>query len=110
MKRLKSYYMNIGHPHTIERKWIFPLAIGSIVSLFLFFITMLTSPNGTAFVPLYRYITSGSVFVESKLHVIPTSTLPPHTKSRMKEIAGVGAGSHGFGDLGFSKIKKNRGS
>ncbi|XP_041008400.1 beta-glucuronosyltransferase GlcAT14B [Juglans microcarpa x Juglans regia] len=94
MKRLKSYYMNIRHPHTIERKWIFPLAIGSIVSLFLIFLTMLTSPDGTPFVPLYRSITSGSVFVESKLHIIPTSTLPPPPR-----LAYLISGSKGDGHM-----------
>jgi hypothetical protein len=78
MKRLRSYYMNLRHPQTMERKWIFPLAIGSIVSLSLLYLTTLTSPNGTTFLPFYRSLTaSNSVFVESKLHVIPTSTLPP---------------------------------
>uniref|UniRef100_A0A5B7AT91 Putative xylosyltransferase 1-like n=1 Tax=Davidia involucrata TaxID=16924 RepID=A0A5B7AT91_DAVIN len=72
MKRLKSYYL---HPQTIERKWIFPLAIGSIVSLFLLFLTTLTSPDGTHLLPFHRYATA-SVFVESKLRPLPTSSPP----------------------------------
>jgi hypothetical protein len=48
----------------MERKWIFPLAIGSIVLLFLLFLMTLTSPNGTMFLPFYRSLTaSNSVFV-----------------------------------------------
>lgn len=62
----------------MERKWIFPLAIGSVLSLFLIFLTTLTSTDGVPLLPLYRSVTvSGSVFVESKLHPIPTPSLPP---------------------------------
>lgn len=78
MKRLKSYYLHLRHPQTVERKWIFPLAIGSVVSLFLIFLTTLTSTDGVPLLPLYRSVTvGGSVFVESKLHPIPTPSLPP---------------------------------
>ncbi|KAI4351574.1 hypothetical protein L6164_005923 [Bauhinia variegata] len=78
MKKLKNYYMHLRHPQTTERKWIFPLAIGSIVSLFLLFLATLTSPDGTPILPIYRSVTASySVFVESKLHPIPVSTLPP---------------------------------
>ncbi|GMP30453.1 hypothetical protein CsSME_00005114 [Camellia sinensis var. sinensis] len=77
MKRLRSYYLHLRHPQTMERKWIFPLAIGSIVSLFLLFLTTLTSPDGTPLLPLYRSNAASSVFVESKLRPIPLSSLPP---------------------------------
>ncbi|KAI3503374.1 hypothetical protein L1887_31815 [Cichorium endivia] len=79
MKKLRSYYMHLRHPHTMERKWIYLLAVGSILSLFLLFVVTLTSPGGTALLPLYRYYASApaSVFVEHKLHAIPVSTLPP---------------------------------
>lgn len=81
MKKLKSFYMHLKHPQTVERKWIFPLAIASILSLFILFITTLTSPDGTPILPLHRYATSAgssaSVFVESKLHPLPISSLPP---------------------------------
>ncbi|KAL7190452.1 hypothetical protein ACSBR2_022683 [Camellia fascicularis] len=77
MKRLRSYYLHLRHPQTMERKWIFPLAIGSIVSLFLLFLTTLTSPDGTPLLPLYRSTAASSVFVESKLRPIPLSSLPP---------------------------------
>ncbi|XP_027151395.1 beta-glucuronosyltransferase GlcAT14B [Coffea eugenioides] len=80
MKKLKSYYLHLRHPQTVERKWIYPLAIGSIVSLFLLFLTTLTSPDGTPLLPLYRYYTTASaasIFVESKLRPLPISSLPP---------------------------------
>ncbi|THF99467.1 beta-glucuronosyltransferase GlcAT14B [Camellia sinensis] len=77
MKRLRSYYLHLRHLQTMERKWIFPLAIGSIVSLFLLFLTTLTSPDGTPLLPLYRSTAASSVFVESKLRPIPLSSLPP---------------------------------
>jgi hypothetical protein len=95
MKRLRSYYVNLRHPQTMERKWIFPLAIGSIVSLSLLFLTTLTSTDGTTFLPFYRTLTaSNSVFVESKLHVIPTSTLPPPPR-----LAYLISGSNGDGKM-----------
>ncbi|XP_073150912.1 beta-glucuronosyltransferase GlcAT14B-like isoform X2 [Henckelia pumila] len=80
MKKLKNYYLHLRHPQTMERKWIFPLAIGSIVSLFLLFLTTLTSPDGTPLLPLRRYyspMSVSSIFIESKLHPLPVSALPP---------------------------------
>ncbi|XP_023731475.1 beta-glucuronosyltransferase GlcAT14B [Lactuca sativa] len=79
MKKLRSYYMHLKHQHTIERKWIYPLAVGSIISLFLLFLATLSSPDGTPLLPLYRYYASApaSVFVEDKLRSLPVSTLPP---------------------------------
>lgn len=78
MKKLKSYYLHLRHPQTMERKWIFPLAIASVVSLFLLFLTTLTSPDGTPILPFHRSNSvSASSFVESKLHPIPISSLPP---------------------------------
>ncbi|KAL3640146.1 Beta-glucuronosyltransferase GlcAT14A [Castilleja foliolosa] len=77
MKKLKKYYLHLRHPHPIERKWIFPLAIGSIFFLFIFFLTTLTSPDGTPLIPLRRHYSSSAVFVESKLRPLPVSTLPP---------------------------------
>ncbi|KAJ9564040.1 hypothetical protein OSB04_000006 [Centaurea solstitialis] len=81
MKKLRSYYIHLRHPHTtMERKWIYPLVIGSIVSLFLLFLATLTSPDGTPILPLYRYYAGGapaSVFVEHKLRSVPVSALPP---------------------------------
>ncbi|CAK9170027.1 unnamed protein product [Ilex paraguariensis] len=96
MKKLKSYYMHLRHPKTMERKWIFPLAIGSILSLFLLFLATLTSPDGTPLLPLYRYATSSSssVFVESKLHPKPIATLPPPPR-----FAYLISGSNGDGNM-----------
>lgn len=73
--------MNLRHPsQTIERRrWIFPLAIGSVVSLFLLFLTTLTtSPTSSPLLFLYRTTSaSSSVYVESKLRPLPVSLLPP---------------------------------
>ncbi|GKU97058.1 hypothetical protein SLEP1_g10242 [Rubroshorea leprosula] len=80
MKKLKNYCIHIRHHQAMERKWIFPLTIGSLVSMFLIFLTTLSSQDGTYLLPFYRSIasTSGSsVFVESKLKPIPISDLPP---------------------------------
>ncbi|VVA20183.1 PREDICTED: beta-glucuronosyltransferase [Prunus dulcis] len=78
MKKLKSYYTHLRHHQSMELKWIFPLAIGSIVSLFLLFLTTLTSPDGMPLLPFYRsFYISSSVFIESKLHPLPVSYLPP---------------------------------
>jgi len=102
MKRLKSYYINLRHsqPHTMERKWIFPLAIGSIVSLFLLFLSTLTSPDGSPFLPFYRSITaSSSVFVESKLHVIPTPAISLPPPPEPPRLAYLISGSNGDGDM-----------
>ncbi|XP_028775308.1 LOW QUALITY PROTEIN: beta-glucuronosyltransferase GlcAT14B-like [Neltuma alba] len=78
MKKLKNYYVHLRHQPKWERKWIFPLAIGSIVSLFLLCLATLASSDGTSLFPIYRSITASySVFVESKLHPIPASPLPP---------------------------------
>lgn len=81
MKKLRNYYLRLKHPQKMERKWIFPLAIGSIVSLFLLFLTTLTSPDGMPLFPLRRYYSSpsaaASIFIESKLNPLPISSLPP---------------------------------
>ncbi|XP_010272184.1 PREDICTED: beta-glucuronosyltransferase GlcAT14A [Nelumbo nucifera] len=77
MKRLKSY-LNTRQSPNMERKWIFPLAIGSLVSLFLLFLTTLTSTDGFLYFPLYRSSTaSNAIFVESRLHPLSVSSLPP---------------------------------
>lgn len=77
MKNLKSFYKHLKYPPITERKWIFPLAIASVVSLFIFFLTTLISPN---VLPLYRHYTnppsSPSIFVESKLQLLPISPVP----------------------------------
>ncbi|KAI3462965.1 hypothetical protein Pfo_019628 [Paulownia fortunei] len=98
MKKLKNYYLHLKHPNTMERKWIFPLAIGSVVSLFLLFLTTLTSPDGTPLLPLHRYYSSSSsaasFFVESKLKPLPVSALPPPPR-----LAYLISGSSGDGAM-----------
>lgn len=79
----------------MKRKWIFPLAIGTVVSLFLLFLTTLTSPEGVPLFPFYRSATArASVFVESKLHPISTSSIPPPPR-----FAYLISGSTGDGDM-----------
>lgn len=85
MKKLKKYYLQLKHPNKMERKWIFPLAIGAVVSLFLLFLATLTSPDGVPIFPLRRYYSSSSaaaaaaasIFVESRLNPLPVADLPP---------------------------------
>ncbi|GAB4832176.1 Beta-glucuronosyltransferase GlcAT14A [Ancistrocladus abbreviatus] len=83
MKRLRNYCLKMRHPQstTMERKWLFPLAIGSVVSLFLLFLTTLTSPAGFPLLSVFLYRSAASaassVFVESKLRPLPISLLPP---------------------------------
>ncbi|XP_022858805.1 beta-glucuronosyltransferase GlcAT14B-like [Olea europaea var. sylvestris] len=101
MKKFKSYYMHLRHPRSLERKWIFPLAICSIFSLFLLFLTTITSPDGG--MKFYRYLsfsatasantTTTSIFVESKLMPIPISSLPspPRLAYLISGSAGDGA-------------------
>ncbi|KAI6671205.1 hypothetical protein NL676_006090 [Syzygium grande] len=94
MKRLKSYYMHLRHPQTMERRWIFPLAIGSIVSLFLLFLTTLTSPEGVPLFPFYRSSSaSSSPFVETKLHPLPVSAVPPPPRFAYLISGSTGDGS-----------------
>lgn len=95
MKRLKSYYSHLRNPLTVKQKWIFPLALGSIFSLFLLFLTTLTSPAGTPILPLFRPSSSAaSTFVESKLRPIPISPLP-----LLPRFAYLVSGSAGDGDM-----------
>lgn len=96
MKKLKSYYTHLRHQQkTMELKWIFPLAIGSIVSLFLLFLTTLTSPDGSPLLPFYRSISlSSSVFIESKLQPLPVSYFPPPPR-----FAYFVSGSNGDGNM-----------
>ncbi|MCD7454128.1 Beta-glucuronosyltransferase GlcAT14A [Datura stramonium] len=80
MKNLKSFYKHLKYPPITERKWIFPLAIGSLVSLFILFLTTLISPNATPLLLFYRHYTTppsfASIFVESKLQSLPFSPVP----------------------------------
>lgn len=89
--------MHIRHQQAMERKWIFPLAIGSIFSVFLLFLTTLISSDGTPFLPFYRSIPfamGSSAFVESKLKPIPVSSIPPPPR-----FAYLISGSTGDGEM-----------
>ncbi|KAK6913188.1 Glycosyl transferase, family 14 [Dillenia turbinata] len=94
MKKLKSYSLNLRHPHTMERKWIFPLAIGIIFSLFLLFLTTLTSSDGIPLLSLSLSSSSSPIFVESRLHPLPVSSSPPPPR-----FAYLISGSAGDGKL-----------
>lgn len=85
---------NHHYNNNSQRRWVFPLAIGSIVALFLVFLTTLTSPDGTPFLPFHRSISgsSSSVFVESKLKSLPVSTLPPPPRFAYLISGSVGDG------------------
>ncbi|KAK4272041.1 hypothetical protein QN277_020644 [Acacia crassicarpa] len=95
MKKLKSYYMHLRHHHAFQRRWIFPIVIGSVLFLFVLCLATLTSPASTHLLPFYRSLTASySVFVESKLHPIPVSSLPPPPR-----IAYFISGSNGDGNM-----------
>ncbi|KAF5766005.1 putative glycosyl transferase, family 14 [Helianthus annuus] len=72
MKKLRSFYMHLKHPHTIRKKWIYPVAVASTVTLFLLFILTLTSLDGNR---IYGYYTTtgASIFVEDQLKPISIS-------------------------------------
>ncbi|KAI9120939.1 hypothetical protein K1719_007972 [Acacia pycnantha] len=94
MKKLKSYYMHLRHHHAFQRRWIFPIVFGSVLFLFVLCLATLTSPASTHLLPFYRSLTASySVFVESKLHPIPVSSLPPPPR-----IAYFISGSNGDGN------------
>ncbi|KDO72430.1 hypothetical protein CISIN_1g037238mg [Citrus sinensis] len=72
MKKLKTYYSHFRSHNHPPNKWIFPLAVGSVVSIFLIFLTTLTSPTATRSSsplpvsllpppPRFAYLISGSV-------------------------------------------------
>ncbi|XP_051141340.1 beta-glucuronosyltransferase GlcAT14B-like [Andrographis paniculata] len=101
MKKLKNYYLQLKNPQSMERKWIFPLAIGSVVSLFLLFLTTLNSLDGMPLFPLRRYYYSAavsssaaSIYVEAKLRPLPISDLPPPPR-----LAYLISGSAGDGPM-----------
>ncbi|KMT17150.1 hypothetical protein BVRB_2g040610 [Beta vulgaris subsp. vulgaris] len=82
-----------------RRKWIFPLAIGSILSLFLLFLTTLTTSPSSPLLSFYRYSSSlssssSSIFVESKLHPAPISVSNLPTPPRFAYLV---SGSSGDG-------------
>ncbi|KAL9239956.1 hypothetical protein vseg_014226 [Gypsophila vaccaria] len=110
MKRLRNYYHHNQTTNTTttnttttttifgcERvKWIYPLAIGSIFSLFLLFLTTLTAPSSRK---LLFPTTFSSAFVESKLHPIPIPIPIPGSVSGPPRLAYLISGSAGDGDM-----------
>ncbi|KAK4771727.1 hypothetical protein SAY86_013502 [Trapa natans] len=94
MKRLRSYYMHVKHQNPPERRWILPVAIGSIGSLFLFIISTLTSSDGSRLLAFYpSSLRSSSIFVESKLKPLPISPLPPPPRFAYLISGSAGDGS-----------------
>lgn len=84
MKKLKKYYLHLKHPHPTENKWIFPVAVAAVVSLFLLFTATLIYPDGSPLLPLFNYFSysssaaaAASLFVESKLKPTSFPVRPP---------------------------------
>lgn len=96
MKKLKTYYSHFRSHNHPPNKWIFPLAVGSVVSIFLIFLTTLTSPTGTSFFSFSANSSSysnPSIFVESKLQPTPVSLLPPPPRFAYLISGSVGDGN-----------------
>ncbi|KAK4754478.1 hypothetical protein SAY87_002582 [Trapa incisa] len=94
MKRLRSYYMHVKHQNPPERRWILPVAIGSMGCLFLFLLSTLTSSDGSRLLAFYPSgFESSSVFVESKLKPLPISVLPPPPRFAYLVSGSAGDGS-----------------
>ncbi|XP_039119713.1 beta-glucuronosyltransferase GlcAT14B-like [Dioscorea cayenensis subsp. rotundata] len=95
MKSLSSF-VHLRPPPGIDRKWIIPLGIGSIISLALLFLTSFSAPSSPLF--LFPYFSSlylhSPVFAESKLQSSPFSPLP--TPPRLAYLI---SGSLGDGDI-----------
>eukprot|EP01018_Ginkgo_biloba_P010577 Gb_16106 [translate_table: standard] len=95
MKNLTQMHFRLAN---MERKWIFPLAIGSLFSLFLLLFTTLISSNDSvhpilSFFPFKGAVSeSKAVFVESKITTIPISTLPPPPRLAYLISGSVGDG------------------
>ncbi|KAL8124459.1 beta-glucuronosyltransferase GlcAT14A-like [Apium graveolens] len=98
MKKLRSFYMHLRHPHTTERKWIFPLALTSLLSISLLLFLTSLSPSSTSLLlslhSLSLSSSSSSIFIESKLHSLPISSLPPPPR-----LAYLISGSNGDGSM-----------
>lgn len=96
MKKLKTYYSHFRSHNHPPNKWIFPLAVGSVVSIFLIFLTTLTSPTATSFFSFSANSSSysnPSIFVESKLQPTPVSLLPPPPRFAYLISGSVGDGN-----------------
>ncbi|KAF7134256.1 hypothetical protein RHSIM_Rhsim08G0064400 [Rhododendron simsii] len=92
MKRLKSFFH-----HTLQAmenpRWILPLAIFSTLSLLVLSLTILTSP-AFPFSLLPPSLSPAAVFVESNLHPLPASLIPPPPR-----LAYLVSGSAGDGPM-----------
>ncbi|KAM7268097.1 hypothetical protein ACFE04_010263 [Oxalis oulophora] len=108
MKRLKTYYIHNSSSSSLltlhrSKKWIFPLSIASIISLFLLFLSTLTS---TSYNPLSSTSTSSSstyssIFVESKLRTLPitnptNTNIPPPPQPRFAYLISGSSGDGGM--------------
>ncbi|XP_068642698.1 beta-glucuronosyltransferase GlcAT14B-like [Aristolochia californica] len=87
----------------VDRKWILPLAIGSVVSLTLLFITTLAAPAGISYLPFpfrFAYRVPGTaVFVESKLRVTTTTSASTSSLPPSPRLAYLISGSAGDGEM-----------
>ncbi|KAL1205944.1 Beta-glucuronosyltransferase GlcAT14B [Cardamine amara subsp. amara] len=101
MKKLKSYYMQVRHQQQpLDRKWIIPLAIGSICSLFLLLLTNLASSSGqTRLIPFSVYGLRSSVFVESKINPLSVSVSVSVSPPPPPRLAYLISGSSGDGQM-----------
>lgn len=99
MKKLKSCYLQVRRhqQQASDRRWILPLAIGSICSLFLLLLTTLASSSSQArLIPLSVYGLRSSVFVESKINPLSVSVTPPPPPPRLAYLI---SGSSGDGQM-----------
>ncbi|KAL5980668.1 Beta-glucuronosyltransferase GlcAT14B [Asimina triloba] len=81
-------------PLSMERRWIVPLSIASILSLVLLFLTTLYSTPLSLLAAPTSVAGASAVFVESKLHVASVSALPPPPR-----LAYLISGSAGDGQM-----------
>lgn len=99
MKQLALIQATTHHQHHrfgigMDRKWILPLALGLAVSILLLLSLTLTTPLSL----LPSFLTRSPVFVESKLHVIPTGTTTPPPPPLPPRLAYLVSGSVGDAD------------
>ncbi|KAI8541598.1 hypothetical protein RHMOL_Rhmol08G0074100 [Rhododendron molle] len=94
-KRLKSFFLRT-HQAMEYPRWILPLAIFSTLSLLLVLsLTTLTSPAFPfSLLPPSLSLSPAAVFVESNLHPLPASLLPPPPR-----LAYLVSGSAGDGPM-----------
>lgn len=93
--------MQIRHQQqAVDRKWIIPLAIGSICSLFLLLLTNLASSSGqTRLIPFSVYGLRSSVFVESKINPLSVSVSVSVSPPPPPRLAYLISGSSGDGQM-----------